>query len=159
MTSVVTVFGVTGAVVGVAMSSSGVTSSTEFSSMAARYQEYRVRAMRVKWRPHPSQAVASDLGQSVSAVWTAAAAPSTLPSFAACDGFHACSNLSMALDMTASWEINPNAKLWCDRGSSIPTANSFGVSFRFADVCSAALNGYSLVQIYAEYDVEWRTAL
>jgi len=159
MTNYVTQSGVTGTVIGLAFSSSGVSSATEFASMAARYQEYRVLAVRVKWRPHYSQQSDPDSGLPMCAVFTAASAPTTVLAFAASDGFEVSKAFSKAMDRTVTWSMNPNAKLWCDRGSSIPSANAFGVAFRHPGLCTATLNGFVVVDAYIEYDVEWRTAL
>jgi len=159
MTNYVTQTGVTGTVIGLAFSSSGVSSATEFASMAARYQEYRVLAIRVKWRPHYSQQSDPDSGLPMSAVFTAATAPTTVLAFAASDGFEVSKAFCKAMDRTIEWSMNPNARLWCDRGSSIPPANAFGVAFRHPGLCTAALNGFVVVDAYLEYDVEWRTAL
>jgi hypothetical protein len=63
------------------------------------------------------------------------------------------------MDFTAEWTMNPNARLWTDRSSAVSTANSFGVAFRHPGLCTAALNGFTVVDAYLEYDVEFRTAL
>jgi hypothetical protein len=116
-------------------------------------------ALRARIRPHFSPGYIADLGQPIAGVFTASAAPTTVAGHLALDGFLAGTNPSGAFDLTASWAMNPNAKLWVDRGSSPATANAFGVSFRQPEVCTAALNGFLLVDCYIEYDVEWRTAL
>jgi len=161
LTAYVTQTGATGTVVGLQFSSSGVSSATEFASLAARYQEYRVMAMRVKWRARFGQANEScavlETGMPVGCVFTNTA-PTTVAGIFAGDGFRQCSRIDKSLDMEVDWSMNPNAKLWAQSvGAAIPTVNAYGVSIRHPGTYPANLNGVVAIDAYVEYDVEWRT--
>jgi hypothetical protein len=161
LTAPVNQSGVTGNVIGLQFSSSGVTSATEFGSLAARYQEYRVLAMRVKWRPRFGQANEScavvESGMPVGCTYTNTA-PTTVAGILASDGFRVSNSVQKHLDMEVGWEMNPNAKLWTQSvGAAIPVLNSYGISIRHPGSCPANLNGVVAVDAYVEYDVEWRT--
>jgi len=164
MTNYLTVSGVTGAIIGASMSSQGVTSATEFASMAARYQEYRVLAMRVRWRPRFCQSAESagltvaESGVPLGCTFVVTA-PSTVAGVVASEGFKTTSNISKALEMEVAWEVNPNAKLWTNNSIAVPLAQSFGITIRHANLCPATLNGQTVVDIFIEYDVQWRTAV
>ncbi len=150
----------TGSAIGATVGSGLVTSCTEFASLAARYQEFRVLAVKLLWCPRFGQAnescAVAESGQPIAAAFTGGVAPSSVAAIFACDGFKVASGVSKHLEITADHKLNPNALFWVPATSSPAAANQFGVIVRHPGVCPANLNNQNCVDYYAEFVVEWR---
>jgi len=130
--------------------------ATEWASFAARYQQYRVRQIRLRMSPvypvsgapvaaglvgHTQLYVADYIGTSVPG--TAAQILSdersvTHPTF-------------KEFSFVTTWNKNPNAKLWNPTSAAPPAANNYGIAF--GSNTTAALMAASTV--YYTYDVEF----
>ncbi len=152
----------TGTTLGGAYGSGLATSATEFASMAARYQEFRVLAMKLHWVPRFGQAnescAVAESGQPIGCVFTGGVAPSTVAAFLATEGFRVAPSPGKHLVMEADHKLNPNALIWVPATGSPGAANQFGISVRHPGVCPANLNNVNAVDVYVEFVTEWRTA-
>jgi len=152
----------TGSVFGAAVGSGLVTSATEFASMATRYQEFRVLAMKLHWVPRFGQAnescAVAESGQPVGCVFIGGVAPSSVAAFLACDGFKVATSTSKHLMLEVDSRVNPNAKFWAPSSASPPAANQFGICVRHPGTCPANLNNTNAIDYYVEFVVQWRTA-
>jgi len=131
--------------------------ATEWSSFAARYQQYRVRRLRFVATPcHPtadstitthSQLYVSDyIGSSI---------PST-PAQVLAD--ERCTTFSTAGNVVynVSWSRNPNARLWNPTSAVIPTANEYGFVIASNSLISMSSGANDLFAYTVEYEVEFR---
>jgi hypothetical protein len=131
--------------------------ATEWASFAARYQQYRVRRVRVRACPvfpvndgpdgiavstgHSSLYVSDFIGTSV---------PGSAAQVLADEGAKAlCTYKPFVYETT--WARNPNAKLWNPTSAVIPAANSYGIAW--ASSTNATMMAASAP--YISYDVEW----
>jgi len=131
------------------------TPAAEWVSFAARYQQYRVRAIRVIGK---ATFPVNQAGVALSALYRADYIGSAVPgtntqvlSDEQCKISATCHDFSDVV----TWARNPNAKLWNPTSAAIPAAN------QFAWVCASptlpalttALTYFSLT---IEYEVEFR---
>jgi len=110
--------------------------ATEWASFAARYQQYRVRMVKLildpcfpaamsepttglKNLPHTTLTHADFIGSAV---------PSSYAQLLA-DERSLTKSTSDRIVYTTDWSRNPNAKLWNPTSAALPTANSFGVAY------------------------------
>ncbi len=153
----------TGATLGGAYSTGLATSATEFSTMAQRFQEFRVLGMKVKWCPRfgvPSNESCNvdESGQPVGSIFTSGVAPSGVAAMFACDGFRVAQGPSKYLEITADHRVNVNSLLWTGTTGAPAAANQYGIQFRHPGPCPANLNNRDSVDVYVEFVVEFRTA-
>ncbi len=152
----------TGSVIGATIGSGLATSATEYASMAARYQEFRVLAVKVKWCPRFGQAnescAVAESGQPLGCIFTSGVAPSSVAAMAASDGFKIAGGTSKHLELEVDHKVNPNALFWAPATGSVASVNQFGITIRHPGVCPANLNNVNCVDYYAEFVVEFRTA-
>lgn len=130
--------------------------ATEFASFAARYQQYRVRQIRLRLSPvYPANGTplaAGNVGHSQMYVsdYIGTSVPGTAAQILADEGGTAHPT-NRVITFTATWAKNPNAKLWNPTNAAVPAANLFGISFASnptAGLMVAACN-------YFVSDTEW----
>jgi hypothetical protein len=155
------VTGTTGNAAAYSVGSNNVTAAFEFSNYAVLYQDYRVRAIRVRVVPRfrdNIQTVASTPfpGCIVSGAFINGAGASTPAAiFAEANGkvvpeWTTVENL-------ATWELNPNAKLWTPTSATVTTLNQFGLQCLSTSLCPAFYTGVTIYDTFTEFDVEFRT--
>lgn len=109
------------------------TPATEWASFAARYQQFRVRSLRLILEPCFPADVESPANQSNhSALYVSDYIGSTAPGTAAqvlADERAIVIGTNRRLDYFVDWKRNPNAKLWNPTSAALPVANSFGIAF------------------------------
>lgn len=126
------------------------TASAEFTSFASRYQQYRVRAIRVR-------------GKAVQPIQTATVAHSTLymgdyigasgpASAAQVFSDERVKETSTCRDFSyvVTWSRNPNASLWNPTNAAIPLANRYAVV-----VASPATPPLTTATTYYGVTIEW----
>ncbi len=150
----------TGNTIGGSYGSGLVTSATEFASLAARYQEFRVLALKLLWVPRFGQAnescAVAESGMPIGAAFVGGVAPSSVAAILACDGAKIAKTVCKQLVIEADYKLNQNALLWSPASSSPAAANQFGIVVRHPGVCPANLNNVNCVDYYIEFVVEWR---
>ncbi len=129
--------------------------ATEFTALATRYQEYRVRAVRVHGFAlypvntdiieHTTISRSSQLGNNI---------PASFAQNVASESCKVCPTYA-CWTSTLTWNVNPNAKLWTNTTASIPSENQYALA-----ICgnqgfpvNESLIYYTL---YVEWDVEFR---
>ncbi len=127
----------------------------EWTSFAARYQQYRVRAIRVTGlSTQPIQTATVSHSSLYRGDYLGSAAPSSQAEVFADENVLTCSTHTSFQDVV-NWNKNPNAKLWNPTSAAIPTANLFSWVAASATVpaLTTATTYYSLL---VEWDVEFR---
>jgi len=110
------------------------TSASEWASFAARYQQFRVRGVRVILEPIWPGAgnVVASTAFNHSALYVGdfigVAAPAS-PTQLLSDEGAVVTNTSKRVDFTVDWARNPNAKLWNPTSAALPAPNGFGIAF------------------------------
>jgi len=159
-TTVTTDVAATGAPFVFAQSSVGVQSATDWADLAASFQSFRVRAMKVTVVPVQrdnmnSAALIWYPGTLISGSYPAGTSASTPAALFAEDGSKVHPEWSVA-SHTVTWETNPDAKLWTNCGTALPTISQFGCQFRGASqIAPLAYNGLVTHDVFIEYDVEF----
>jgi hypothetical protein len=130
--------------------------ATEWASFAARYQQYRVKAVRVRMTPvYPVSGPPVASGQTGhSQLYVGDYIGSSVPTTAAqvlSDERAIVVSTFKAFTYTVTSKRNPNALLWNPTTAAVPSANDFGIAWASSTV--AALLCAST--IYYAYDVEW----
>jgi hypothetical protein len=133
--------------------------ATEWASFAARYQFYRVRSVKMivfPIYPGSGSPTAGATGHSVLYVgdYLGASAPTSAAQILS-DERAMLYSTSKTFSFTATWDLNPNARLWAPTNALIPTANQYGIAFASAtaSVLPASTNLFTYV---LEWDVELR---
>jgi hypothetical protein len=129
--------------------------ATEWSSFAARYQQYRVRGMRLLAKAR-FPVNTSTIGHSIVYIadYIGSAIPGSASQVLSDEGVkvHAsCTDWSYGV----SWSRNPNAKLWNPTSTSIPVANQFGIVFA-SSAAAALTTATTYYDFVVEWDVEFR---
>lgn len=132
--------------------------AVEFASFAARYQQYRVRAIRVRGKAtQPTQSNESAiiahsalyLGDYIGASAPASAAQvfsdERVKESATCKDF----------SYVATWSRNPNAMLWNPTSAAIPAANQFSIVVASA-AAPVLTSGTTYYAVTVEWEVEFR---
>lgn len=153
--------GVTGSQAAYAVASNNCSAAFEFSNYAALYQEYRVRAIRTRVVPRfrdNIQAVAATPypGTVVSGGFVDGVAGGTYAAVFAEANSKVHPEWTVAENLV-TWELNPNAKLWTAVGTTLATANQYGVQFLSTSLCPAFYNTVVVYDTFTEFDVEFRT--
>jgi hypothetical protein len=100
--------------------------ATEWASFAARYQQYRIRALRVTGKAtQPVQTATVSHSVFYRGDFIGASPPSTSAQVLSDENVKMVGTDKDFLDIV-TWARNPNAKLWNPTSTYIPTANSFG---------------------------------
>lgn len=110
--------------------------ASEWASFAARYQQYRVRAVTLILTPaYPASGspVAGVSPQGAhSALYVGDFIGTSVPASAAqilSDEGSVVLSTCKDVRYTVTWARNPNAKLWAPTTGAVPAANSYGVAF------------------------------
>jgi len=136
-------------------SASVESSASEFASFAARYQQYRVRAIRVTGKAtQPVQTATVTHGVLYRGDFIGSATPAT-PAQVLSDENVKQSATNKDFADIVSWARNPNARLWNPTSAAIPTANEFSW------VCASAaapvlLTATTYYALSVEWEVEFR---
>jgi hypothetical protein len=102
--------------------------ATEFASFASRYQQYRVREVKLIFTPIATVNDATHFcGRIFVADYIGSASPGSAPQLLADESCALHTNMR-GFSFTTTWARNPNAKLWNPTSAVIPTANVFGVA-------------------------------
>jgi hypothetical protein len=136
--------------------------ASEWASFAARYQQFRVRSVRLNMEPvFPGSGTPTAPGAGHGALYASdfigASAPTTGAQVLSDEGARKFST-SKAVNFLATWARNPNAKLWNPTSAALPVANSYGIAIASdpnAAVLIASTNYYSATY---EWEVELRGA-
>lgn len=128
--------------------------ATEWASFAARYQQYRVREIRLSLRAvNPVQSATVAHSQIYLADHLGSSVPSTPAQLLSDENVRSSPTWKDITYMT-TWARNPNARLWNPTSAVIPTANQFAVS-----VGSASLPVLTTATTYFAVVVEWLVEL
>jgi hypothetical protein len=150
----------TGAPFVYAASSVLVQSATDWADLAASFQAFRVRAMKVTVIPVQrdntnSAALIWYPGTLISGSYPAGTSASTAAALWAEDGSRLHPEWSVA-SHTVTWETNPDAKLWTNCGTGLPSLSQFGCQFRGASqIAPLAYNNLVTHDVFIEFDVEF----
>jgi hypothetical protein len=139
------------------VSSSGcqISPAAEWASFAARYQQYRVRAIRVHGKAvNPVETAAITHSVLFRADYIGASAPATAAQVLS-DQFAKESTTCRDFTDVVTWQRNPNAKLWNPTNAAIPAANTFSwvCGSPAAPALTTATTYYAVV---VEWEVEFR---
>lgn len=124
--------------------------ASEWASFAARYQQYRVRAFRVTGKAtQPIQT--SSVTHSVMFVgdFIGSSTPTTAAQVLS-DEMVMLRDTHSDFVYEATWDKNPNAKLWNPTSAVIPVANTFNVVY-----CTPATPPLTTATTYYAIVVEW----
>lgn len=156
----------TGNVLGYFINSTGATSATEWGGLAAIYDEYRVRGIRVRLCPVAQVIFSSNLaaagfigaypGPIISAAYANGTGAATTSAALAQSNskVHGCNE--QLQEHVASWELNPSAKLWNAIASAIPAQQEFGVEYVGTQIAAVGINATVTHFAIVEFDVEFR---
>jgi len=142
-----------GTAVPVTAYSSGLVQSspaTEWASFAARYQQYRVRAIRVTGKAtQPVQTATVTHSVLYRGDYIGVSVPTTAAQVLSDENVRTCATDKDFRDVV-TWKRNPNAKLWAPTSAPIPPAN------QFAWVCASATTpALTTATTYYATVVEW----
>jgi hypothetical protein len=129
--------------------------ATEWASFAARYQQYRVRALRVTGKAiQPIQTATITHSALYRGDFIGASGPGSAAQVLADENVkEVCTNKDFVDIVT--WSKNPNAKLWNPTTAVIPSANLFAwvTASPASPVLTTATTYYALI---IEWEVEFR---
>jgi len=151
---------VTGAVLTFAVTSNSITSCIEWANLSANFQQYRIRAIKARLVPRTRDSTNSAAlvwypGTLISASFPSGSSASTQGAMFAEDGSKIHPEWAIAEHM-ATWESNPDAKLWTDCVAGVPaTLSQFGVQYIGTTAAVLSYNGVITHDVFVEYDVEF----
>jgi hypothetical protein len=129
--------------------------ATEWSSFAARYQQYRVRAVILHLEPCQTVTTTAVVhGAVYLADFIGASSPGSAAQVLS-DERGLIVSTSRPIRFRADWSRNPNAKLWNPTSSALPVANSYGVCFA-SNANSALTASTPYFSVTIEWEVEFR---
>jgi hypothetical protein len=129
--------------------------ATEWASFAARYQQYRVRALRVTGKAtQPIQTTTISHSNLYRGDYIGTSAPTSAPQVLSDESVRINATCKDFTDVV-TWSRNPNAKLWNPTSAIVPAAN------QFAWVCASTTTpplttATTYYAIVAEWEVEFR---
>jgi len=137
--------------------------ATEFASFAARYQQYRVRWVKVTFTPLynvsfqvPAGGTTAPILQVYCSDFIGVSVPSS-PAQVLADERALIHNTASTFVVRADWARNPNAKLWNPVSAAIPAANDYGIAV--ASNTSSSGSPFNGIMSYSvEFLVELRGA-
>lgn len=131
--------------------------ATEWASFAARYQQYRVRKITLVTKAsHPtSDTVLTEHCTIYASDFIGSSTPSSAAQVLADERN---SQFSSAKDWSkvASWDRNPNARLWNPTSASVPVANEFGIAIASNFLTPLAAAGVQILSPALIFEVEFR---
>jgi hypothetical protein len=103
--------------------------ATEWASFAARYQQYRVRSVQIRYTPslNVSTALVFD-GRIFLSDFLGTATPATVAQILA-DERGTIKTAMKDWTFTANWARNPNAKLWNPTTAIVPAQNEYAIAY------------------------------
>jgi hypothetical protein len=124
--------------------------ATEWASFAARYQQYRVRAIRVLAKAtQPVQTATLTHSNLYRGDYIGASAPGSAAQVLSDENVRVNATAKDFTDVV-TWSRNPNAKLWNPTSAVVPTAN------QFAWVCASTTTPpLTTATTYYAYTAEW----
>jgi len=129
--------------------------ATEWASFAARYQQYRVRAIRVTGKAvQPVQSATISHAALYRGDFIGSATPASAAQVLSDERVKTCGTDRDFTDVV-TWRKNPNARLWVTTTTAIPAAN------QYAWVCAspvtpALTTATTYYAIVVEWEVEFR---
>jgi hypothetical protein len=124
--------------------------AAEWASFAARYQQYRVRAMRITGKSiQPVQTATITHSTLYRGDYIGSASPSTFAQVFSDENVKQSSTDQNFVDVV-TWSRNPNARLWNPTTAAIPAANAFGWA-----AASPSSPPLTTATTYFAYTVEW----
>jgi hypothetical protein len=130
----------------------------EWASFAARYQQFRVKAISITLMPYyteyyytvgnfcPNLAIGDYIGSAI---------PTTFGQVLA-DENTVLRNGDRVITHSITWARNPNAKLWNPTSAALPTANNYAIVL--ASLNNTGQNTLPYFSVVIEWDVEFRGA-
>jgi len=129
--------------------------AAEWASFAARYQQYRVRALRVTGKAtQPVQSAAISHSVLYRGDFIGSAVPSTFTQVFSDENVRQVATSRDFVDIV-TWKRNPNAKLWNPTTAAVPAANKFGWAAG-SPTLPALTTGTTYYALSYEYEVEFR---
>jgi len=129
--------------------------ATEWASFSARYQQYRVRAIRITGKAiQPIQTATISHSVLYRGDFIGASTPTTAAQVLADENVKEVATNKDFRDIVI-WERNPNARLWNPTSAAIPVANTYSwvVASPTLPALTTATTYYALV---VEWEVEFR---
>jgi len=129
--------------------------ATEWASFKARYQQYRVRAIRVTGKAtQPVQTATVTHGVLYRGDYIGSSAPATNAQVLSDENVKLVATDSDFVDVV-TWARNPNAKLWNSTGAAPPNANLFAWTAASATT-PALLTATTYYALVVEWEVEFK---
>jgi hypothetical protein len=129
--------------------------ASEWASFAARYQQYRVRAIRVTGKAtQPIQTATVTHGVLYRGDYQSNAVPGTAAQVLSDENVKEAATTKDFVDIV-TWSKNPNAKLWALTSGAIPFANQYSWVCASA-VTPALLTATTYYALVVEYEVEFK---
>jgi len=150
------------------VNSGSVTSSNGWSNFSSRFQQYRVRAIRIRLVP------IVDMTTAVTAGGGAVTPHPTALMFANYKGGINYSNYSelcagtnaklfngreTVIEYAVDWRGNGEARLWSDTNAAIPTSQLFGIQYQDTGIAPASAASTSYFRQITEWEVEFTTSM
>jgi hypothetical protein len=135
--------------------------AAEWASFAARFQQYRVRSVRLILEPAfpgsgtPTVSVNTAHSTLYVSDFIGTSAPTTAAQILSDEGA-VILNTSKRVDFTVDWARNPNAKLWNPTSAALPAANSFSIAFASDSVAANLPASIVMYSTTVEWVVEFR---
>jgi hypothetical protein len=130
------------------------TPASEWASFAARYQQCRIRSIKVTMDPVFTVSYAGiPHSQLYAADFIGTAAPGSVAQVLS-DERALVFGTSRRVVYTSNWSRNPNARLWNPTSAAIPAANQFGIAV--ASVPATLANSLNYFILSLEFIVEFR---
>jgi len=133
--------------------------ATEWASFAARYQQFRVRSVRLILEPVNTVTYANGVvNVDHSSLYSGDYIGTSVPGSAAqvfSDQKARLTNTSKRLSYTVDWSRNPNAKLWNPTNAALPAANNYGIAFA-SSAAAILAPSYTYFTRNVEWVVEFR---
>jgi hypothetical protein len=124
--------------------------ATEWASFAARYQEYRVKALKVIGK---AIAPIQDVNYSHSTLYmgdfSIGAGPATFSQVLSDENVKLVGTHQDFVNLV-TWKKNPNAKLWTSTANAIPALSQFAACF-----ASTSTPPLSAITVYYSVTLEW----
>jgi len=124
--------------------------AAEWASFAARYQQYRVRAIRVRGKAvNPVQSATITHSVVYRGDYIGSSAPATAAQVLSDENVKEVCSCKDFSDIV-TWARNPNAKLWNPTSAAVPAANTFAWV-----AASASTPALTTATVYYAIVVEW----
>jgi hypothetical protein len=145
------------------VNSGGVTGAYGWSNFSARWQQYRVKAMRVRLFPLVDATTAVSVGGGAVTPHPTAIAFATYKggvNYASYSEVVAGSNARVfngreaVIEYGVDWRGNPEARFWSDTNAAIPTTQLFGIQYQDTGIAPASAATTAYFRQVTEWEVE-----